>query len=64
METVLDDPTSVEVGPILGGVHGDLDGRAVPAHVPKGLLTGFFDLAGCLYYGLHQLQVAATQLSL
>lgn len=58
------DRTSVEVGPILGGVHGDLDGRAVPAHIPKGLLAGFFDLAGRLYDGVHQLQVAAAQLSL
>lgn len=56
--------TSVKVRLILQGVRGDLDGRAVPTHVPKGLLAGFFDLAGSLYNGLHKLQVAATQLNL
>lgn len=56
--------TSVQVWTILSGIHGDVNGGAVPAHVSKGLLAGFFDLAGSLNDGLHQLQVAATQLSL
>lgn len=56
--------TSVKVRLILRGVRGDLDGRAVPTHVPKCLLACFFDLAGSLYYCLHELQVAAAQLSL
>lgn len=58
------DHTSVEVWPILRGINGDVQGGAVPAHVRKGLLAGFLDLAGSLDNGLHELQVAATQLSL
>lgn len=58
------DHTSVQVRPILWGLNGDVDRGAVPAHVSKGLLACFLDLAGSLDDGLHELQVAATQLSL
>ncbi|TNN76917.1 hypothetical protein EYF80_012763 [Liparis tanakae] len=56
--------TSVEIRPILLGAGGDVDGGAVPAHVGKGLLTRFLDFAGGRDDGLHELQVAAAQLSL
>lgn len=56
--------TSVEVWSILWGVDGDVDGGAVPAHVCEGLLAGLLDLPGSLDDGLHELQIAATQLSL
>ena len=58
------EPTSVEVWPILGCIHRDVDGGAVPAHVSEGLLADLLDLAGSLDDGLHELQVAAAQLSL
>lgn len=56
--------TSVQVWTILSSIYGDVNGGAVPAHISEGLLAGFFDFAGSLNDGLHQLQVAATQLSL
>lgn len=56
--------TSVEVWPILRCIHRDVDGGAVPAHVGEGLLADLLDLAGRLDDGLHELQVAAAQLSL
>lgn len=58
------DHTSVEVWTILRGIKGDVNGGAVPAHVSEGLLTCFLDFAGSLDNGLHELQVAAAQLSL
>lgn len=56
--------TSVKIRPVLCGVCGDFNRRAVPTHVTKGLLAGFFYLTGSMYYGLHELQVATAQLSL
>lgn len=58
------DCTSVQVWPILWGIDGDVDRGAVPAHVNECLLACFLDLAGSLDDGLHELQVATTQLSL
>lgn len=58
------DHTSVEVWPILRGINRDLYGGAVPTHIRKGLLTCFLDFAGSLDNGLHELHVAAAQLSL
>lgn len=56
--------TSFQVRAILSSIHRDVNGGAVPAHVSKGLLACFFDLAGSLNDSLHQFQVAAAQLSL
>lgn len=56
--------TSLEVWTILSRIHWDVNGGAIPAHVSKGLLACFFDLAGSLNDSLHELQVAAAQLSL
>lgn len=58
------DRTSVEVWPILGGIRGNVYGGAVPAHVSEGLLTCFLDFSGSLDDSLHELHVAAAQLSL
>lgn len=56
--------TSVKVRSVLLGIDGYVNGRAVPAHVSEGLLACFLDLASSLDNGLHELQVAAAQLSL
>lgn len=56
--------TSLQVRPVLCGVAGDVDGRAVPSHVGEGLLARFLDLAGGLDDGLHELQVVAAKLCL
>lgn len=56
--------TSVEVWSVLGGIDGYVNGGAVPAHVGESLLTRFLDFSSSLDDGLHELQVAATQLSL
>lgn len=58
------DRTSVEVGPILLDINGDVNGGAVPTHISKGFLTCLLDFAGSLDNSLHELHVGATQLSL
>lgn len=56
--------TSVEVRSILRRIDWDVDGGAVPAHVSESLLTRLLDFTSRLDDGLHELQVAAAQLSL
>lgn len=58
------DRTSFEIWTVPLGVDGDVDGGAVPAHISKRLLTRFLDLARSLDDGLHELRVAAAQMSL
>ena len=60
----VNDHTSFEVWPILLGIDWDVNGGAVPAHVRKRLLTRLLDLPCGSDDGLHELQVAATQLGL
>lgn len=56
--------TSFEVWPILLDIVWDVNGGAVPAHVRKRLLARLLDLPCGGDDGLHELQVAATQLGL
>lgn len=56
--------TSVQVWTVLWGVTRDVYGGAVPAHVGECLLAGLLNLPRRLDDGVHQLQVAATELGL